>query len=212
MPKIKVPRSSPSLDMTPMVDLAFLLVTFFMLTTKFRPDEPVVVDMPSSVSETKLPNNIMTVTVDSAGRVFYDIDGQQVRKNLLQKMGVKYKISFTPEELERFAVMTTFGMPIAQLKGYIDESQDQRKTFNQQTKGVPTDSLHNELADWINFGRYAAADDYQAKKQAGKPVKDLRFAIKGDGQANYKIVKKVIDIFQDEKVNRFNLVTNLKKQ
>ncbi|MEO6883484.1 MAG: biopolymer transporter ExbD [Bacteroidia bacterium] len=212
MPKIKVPRSSPSLDMTPMVDLAFLLVTFFMLTTKFRPDEPVVVDMPSSVSETKLPTNIMTVTVDSAGRVFYDIDGQDVRKNLLQKMGDKYKVSFTPTEIERFAVMTTFGMPIAQLKGYIDESEDKRKTFNSQTKGIPTDSLKNELADWINFGRYAAADDYQAKKQAGKPVKDLRFAIKGDGQANYKIVKKVIDIFQDEKVNRFNLVTNLKKQ
>ncbi|HXP50374.1 MAG TPA: biopolymer transporter ExbD, partial [Bacteroidia bacterium] len=78
MPKIKLPRSSPSIDMTPMVDLAFLLVTFFMLTTKFRPDEAVTVTIPSSVSTTKIPDNVTTVSIDSAGRVFYDMDSKDV--------------------------------------------------------------------------------------------------------------------------------------
>ena len=55
MGKIKVSKSAPSIDMTPMVDLAFLLVTFFMLTASFRMAEPVIIDLPSSVSEKTLP-------------------------------------------------------------------------------------------------------------------------------------------------------------
>ena len=69
MPKVKVPRKSTSVDMTAMTDVAFLLLTFFMLATKFKPDEPVVVDTPSSISEIKLPESgIMQITIDKQGR------------------------------------------------------------------------------------------------------------------------------------------------
>ncbi|HTA61994.1 MAG TPA: biopolymer transporter ExbD, partial [Bacteroidia bacterium] len=74
MSKVKVSKGgAPSLDMTPMVDLAFLLVTFFMLTASFRMAEPVVVDPPASHSDKTLPDNTILVSVDGIGRPFFGV-------------------------------------------------------------------------------------------------------------------------------------------
>ena len=196
MPKVKVPRKSTSIDMTAMTDVAFLLLTFFMLATKFKPDEPVVVDTPSSVSQIKLPEtDIMQLTIDKTGRVFFTVDGQKTREELFKRMAEKYKMTFTPEEIKQFTLESSFGVPMSNMKLFLALKPEEKSKTN--FPGIPTDSTNNELGDWIWQARLAN--------------NNVRIAIKGDRDANMPTVKRVIAIIQEKKVNRFNFITSLEK-
>ena len=197
MGKVKVHRAPPSLDMTPMVDLAFLLVTFFMLTTTFAPEEPVTVDIPKSVSEILLPDkDRLIISVANDGRVFFDMDNKNHRRAMLEMIGEKYGISFSEEQKASFAIMSGFGMAVQQLPQYLDMKPEERKGVPQP--GIPIDSLNNQLADWIVYARMS---NYK-----------LRVAVKGDRGTNYDVVKKVVDTLIDRKVLRFNLITGLEQE
>ncbi len=80
MPKVKKKRVGVKLDMTPMVDVAFLLLTFFMLTTTFKPQEDVEILVPGSHSAIKLPTtSVMTVFVDKGGEVYIGLETPAAR-------------------------------------------------------------------------------------------------------------------------------------
>ncbi len=216
MPRINMPKSSPGLDMTPMVDLAFLLVTFFMLTASVRVNEPVIVDTPGSHSDKLLPDNVMLISIDVAGKPFFNITNPDVRIKTLERMGAQYRIDFSDAEKKRFAGMTSFGVPMSQLKEYI--MMDDVARAKVKSPGIPIDTtgIHNELGDWIQFGRIVELTREKAEQTKAKDLgrtgyknEPLRYAIKADGKAKYLSVKQVIDVFKKFDIYRFNLITNL---
>ncbi len=210
MPKIKITKSAPALDMTPMVDLAFLLVTFFMLTAKFRVNEAVAVVTPSSHSQKILPENVMQVTVDTAGRAFFALDGQEVRRAMLAEMADKYKLQVTEADAKRFSVMGEFGVPVDKLVTYIRGDEKARLKLDQESGGIPMDSVNNQLGDWIFFGW----NEKQRFQQTNDIPKDnwCRISIKADGRTDYKIIKRVIQVFQDRNLNSFHLITDMETE
>jgi biopolymer transport protein ExbD len=201
MPKIKLATKSPRIDMTPMVDLFTLLLTFFILTATFRPQEAAPVDTPFSVSEKPMMDaNVMTVLIAKDNRIFFNVDNGpdtilKFRPKILSEMGKRYNIEFTPDELRKFEKSgTSFGVPIQDMKAYLAAKNSEERIALE--KGVPIDSADNQLALWILFAR-----------QVNPAVQTM---IKGDADSDFPIIREVLDILQDKNVNRFNLITNLR--
>ena len=204
MAKIKMKKKSTSTDMTAMCDVAFLLLTFFILTATAKVPEALPVDTPSSTVQTKLPDSdLAIITVgkgkDGKSKVFFDIKGREIRKRTLEGMGAKYSVNFSEDDKAKFALMDDFGMPVAGLKQIIDMKAADRSKANQP--GIPLDSLDNQLKDWLLVARRAAIDIDN---------KELQIAIKGDAKEEYPQIKKIMDILQDQKINTFNLVTGMR--
>jgi biopolymer transport protein ExbD len=204
MAKIKMKKKSTSTDMTAMCDVAFLLLTFFILTATAKVPEALPVDTPSSTVQTKLPDSDLAIISigkgkDGKSKVFFDIKGRELRKKTLEGMGNKLGVAFSEEDKTKFSLMDDFGVPITSLKSIIDMKAADRSKANQP--GIPFDSLNNQLKEWLLVSRRAAID---------LDNKELQIAIKGDAKEDYPQIKKIMDILQDQKVNTFNLVTGMR--
>jgi len=201
MGKIKVKRASTTIDMTAMCDVSFLLLTFFILTATARQPEPLPVDMPASTVQIKVPDtDLGTVTVGDGGKMFFGVTGPKVRVNMLNRVAEKYGLTFSEEEKQRFSLIEGFGVPLSRLKQLIAMDNTQRIDSKIQ-QGIPSDSTDNQLKEWIMAARLATAEEND---------KQMRIAIKGDADEDYPAIKKVIDILQDQKLNKFSLITNLR--
>jgi biopolymer transport protein ExbD len=200
MAKVKMQKKAASIDMTAMCDVAFLLLTFFILTATAKQPEPLPVDTPSSTVQTKLPENNLAMLTVGGKKVFMGILERDVKIRTLELMGIKYGIAFSEEERARFGLMDAFGVPISNLKQIIKMNSAERNQKDLQP-GIPKDSLNDELSEWVRNARLA---NVELKQQ------DLKFAIKGDAKLEYPEIKKVIDLLQKQDINSFNLVTGLR--
>ncbi|KDN53731.1 ExbD/TolR family protein [Flavobacterium seoulense] len=208
MAKIKMKKKSTSTDMTAMCDVAFLLLTFFILTATAKIPEALPVDTPASTVQTKLPDSELAVVIigkdQGKNKVFFDLKGREVRKRALELMAEKYGLTFSEEDKTKFSLMTDFGVPIQSLKQIIDMKSSDRVKADQP--GIPIDSTDNQVKEWILNSRKANNELQNAI--GGK--KELEIAIKGDAKEEYPVIKKVMDILQDQHVNTFSLITGLR--
>lgn len=195
----KSSKKAASIDMTAMCDVAFLLLTFFILTATAKIPEALPVDTPQSTVQTKLPESDLATLTIGKGKVFFDLKGREVRVKTLELMGQKYGVEFTDDEKSKFALMEGIGVPILNLKQLIGMKTAERSKAGQP--GVPTDSLDNQLKEWVYNARIANIELND---------KELQIAIKGDAKEEYPAIRKVMDILQAQDINDFSLVTGLR--
>ena len=141
----------------------------------------------------------MTVLLSNDDRVFLNFDNgpdtaYKFRPKILALMGGRYSIEFTDVELREFEKYpSSMGVPILKMKEFLAAKTSKDKAVFQT--GIPIDSTDNQLALWILFTRQVNPN--------------VQACIKGDSKTGFPIVKKVLVIFQDKNVNRFNLITSL---
>ena len=200
MPSVKIKKHAPVNDMTPFVDIAFLILSFFIMATKFKPPEPLEVTTPSSVSSILLPEkDAFTVSVDKDGRIFVGLDNPQFRKVLIENLNATRNLGLTSTEIKAFVNASSIGVPFNQLKSVLSlnpEDPNTEKLLKQQ-QGIPcADSTGGELFFWVRD----ALNAYSGKK--------LSLLIKADNFTKYPDFKNILNAFKKNDQNKFLLVTS----
>ena len=210
MSKAKIKKQDTFIDMTAMSDVTVLLLCFFMLTSTFVANEPIQVQTPASVSEITIPEqDLVTILFDANGKIFMGFTNDKDKIEALTAVGEVYGIQFTPQQINSFKRLKSFGVPITSMGSFLDLPTDQQEKFltelDNHRVGIPTDALSdargtisvdNEFLRWIN------------SSTTNNP--NLRIAIKADKTTTYPIIKKVIDDLRSIKQNKYFMITSLR--
>ncbi|MFN8244094.1 MAG: biopolymer transporter ExbD [Ferruginibacter sp.] len=199
MGRAKIPRKSTNIDMTAMCDVAFLLLSFFILATKQKPPEAVAVTAPSSVSAEAAPEKSILITLTKEGKVFLMIGDDTKKKEIIEDINNTRQLGLTPDEMKKLGKMSFIGMPLAKLKPLVNLTEPLPPT---QMEGIPIkDSVNNELVDWLRsvVNVYKGTDQSELEKM---------LLIKGDNDALYPEFKNIKLAFKKNELFKFRIVTN----
>ncbi len=200
MGRAKLPRKSTNIDMTAMCDVAFLLLSFFILATKFKPPEALKVDTPNSVSTKVAPDkDLFLITIDKEGKVYVSVSDANTseKASIIDDLNTAKNLGLTPAEKANWSKNPSayVGVPFSQLKAYLGKAPEQVKDVKQG--GIPAvDSTNNEMQDWIR----AAAAAFQGKK--------MNILLKGDDASKYPSFGGVIWALKKNEQLKFQIVTN----
>ncbi|HEY1022117.1 MAG TPA: biopolymer transporter ExbD [Flavisolibacter sp.] len=200
MPSVKMPKKSTDTDMTPFVDVAFILLTFFIMATKFKPPEPLTITTPQSVSSAKLEEkDALMISFDSAGRVFLNVnllkdEDKDLKRDFIERVNNEAKIGLSEAEIQKFVNNSMIGSPLSDLKAVMSRPVSEWDKIRQ--KGIPVDSANNELARWMG----AARQSFGARQ--------IDIMIKGDNNARYPDFKGVIEALRTNEMFKYKLITD----
>lgn len=207
MGRAKLPRKSTAIDMTPFCDVAFLLLTFFILTTKFKPDQKIPINTPTSVANKVVPEkNIIMISLDKNGKAFLNCDNQNgVLQSAIENLNSTYNLGLQPGEIARLVKAPIIGTSLQNLKQY---SQMPVQQMNDSLPGIPIqDSANNQLTAWMKAFVSAAGDvagDVTDDPNGGAPV----VILKGDNLAKFPQFRNVIAALTENNILKFQMVTN----
>lgn len=199
MGRAKIPRKSTSVDMTAMCDVAFLLLSFFILTTKFKPAEALAVTTPKSVSTNPAEQkDVVMITMDKKGSIYFGVsdDAMEEKQAIINEVNTQKALGLSDAQKKAFVRSGSYvGVPFNQLKSYLDQTPDQIAKLT--LTGIPvTDSLNNELQVWMR----AANTAFQGKK--------MNLLLKGDNEAKYPSFQGVINAFKKNDNLKFQVITD----
>ncbi len=199
MGRAKVPRKSTAIDMTAMCDVAFLLLSFFILATKQKPPEAVTVAAPNSVSTKAAPEKSILITLTKEGKAFLMLGEGTKKKEVVEDINTTKGLGLSPQEVDKVSKMPFIGVPLGQLKSLVNRSEPLPPT---QMQGIPIkDSANNEMVDWVRSVINAYRGEDLGKLQE-------MILLKGDGDALYPDFKNIKYALKKNELYKFRIVTN----
>ncbi|BDQ13196.1 ExbD/TolR family protein [Sediminibacterium sp. TEGAF015] len=194
MGRAKLPRKSTNIDMTAMCDVAFLLLSFFILTTKFKPAEAIAVTTPNSVASKVAPQkDYVMVILDKSGKVFLEMDDESKKEAIANSLNSTKNLGLNTAAFKKSLF---FGAPFGSLASFLALPEDQRK--GDKLPGIPVlDTANNELVTWMRITK----EVYMGEKEPA-------FLLKGDNAAKYPAFKAIIDAFKKNDILKFQMVTS----